>query len=343
MNTIGYDTFAFRMQNYGGISKLFEELINGINREQHISDIEAVAIENIPSNWSERLTARSIAIDNTRSKLINAGLRRIPRMQHARIDFWHMTYYRKPRYVLPRTPFGITVHDFTPELFPSLMENELTHLNKMQLIGKADLIFCVSQTTKQHLIDFFPKIQEERIRVAHVGPSIPKSDAQIKRTRPYFLIVGRNDRHKNMDLILESISYFKDFDFIFFGLFKKDIPSKYFELNPGRIHSVTGDSQLLSMYYNGAYAYINSSFSEGFCIPVLDALISNCPAIVSDLQVFRELYGNSVHYFDPHNLDSLIDKMRSFTSHDLVSFDKDKFSWDKTIQIHAESYREFLN
>ena len=48
-------------------------------------------------------------------------------------------------------------------------------------------------------------------------------------------------------------------------------------------------------------ALIFPSRYEGFGIPPLEALGCGTAAIVSDIQVMREIYGNDVYYIDPDN------------------------------------------
>ncbi len=340
---IGFDAFAFRMQSYGGISKQFQEIINGINGIHNNKFIKAVITEQIPDTWHDRLDAKSIAIDNYGNKYIKAAMRRLPRFQEDKLDLLHLTYYHKSPLAFQKKPFAITIHDFTPEMYPELMELDNVHLDKMMLIQQADLIFCVSETTKSHLLHFFPKIPRDKIKLAYPGPSIQKSQNKFVRDRPYFLIVGRNDRYKNLEIVFQAIPHFPDFDFVFFGMDRNDIPAKYLIQSGGQISCLKGDSDLLSMYYSGAEAYLNPSFSEGFCIPVLDSLVSNCPALVSNIEVFHELYGNSVGYFDPKKVESLIDSMHQINSLKLGPFSKEKFSWEKSVEIHIKSYLNLLN
>ena len=45
-------------------------------------------------------------------------------------------------------------------------------------------------------------------------------------------------------------------------------------------------------------AFLHPSKYEGFGIPPLEAMMCGCPAIVSDIEVFHEVYGDSVEYCD---------------------------------------------
>jgi mannosyltransferase len=342
VKTIGFDAFAFRMQKYGGISKLFQEIVNGLNHEEYQEKIRAVITEHIPSDWQDRISAASIGSDNTGNRYINSALRRIPKFGTNAIDLRHLSYYSKAPMVFPTIPYALTIHDFTPELYPELMEAPGTHLAKMRLIPNAQLLFCVSETTKEHLLYFFPKVSEEKIVVAYPGPSVVKTERLTSGSRPYFLIVGRNDKYKNFKLVFDVIKEFPDHDFVFFGTAKSQIPARYLFEFQKQIHLTSGDSELLSMYYRGAEAYINPTFSEGFCIPVLDALVSKCPAIVSDIPVFREVYGNSVSYFDPFDRESLVNAMKKNDPSTLTKFESEKYSWSNLVKSHVSNYLKVI-
>ena len=44
---------------------------------------------------------------------------------------------------------------------------------------------------------------------------------------------------------------------------------------------------------------------EGFGLPPLEALARGCPVICSDIPVFREILGNTPHYFNPLDVEAL--------------------------------------
>lgn len=51
--------------------------------------------------------------------------------------------------------------------------------------------------------------------------------------------------------------------------------------------------------YKNATAFIYLSLYEGFGIPPLEAMSFGCPVILSDITVFREIYGDAALYVDP--------------------------------------------
>lgn len=49
---------------------------------------------------------------------------------------------------------------------------------------------------------------------------------------------------------------------------------------------------------------------EGFGIPPAEALYCKIPCIASDLPILREIYGDKLEYFPPHDVDELAERMR---------------------------------
>ncbi|MFN3551239.1 MAG: glycosyltransferase [Endomicrobiia bacterium] len=59
--------------------------------------------------------------------------------------------------------------------------------------------------------------------------------------------------------------------------------------------------QDLVKFYNAAKLYIHPALNEGFGLPVLEAIKCGCICVVSDIPVFRELFGNDCIYINPEN------------------------------------------
>jgi glycosyltransferase involved in cell wall biosynthesis len=69
------------------------------------------------------------------------------------------------------------------------------------------------------------------------------------------------------------------------------------------------DEEILRLFA-GAKAFVFPSFAEGFGLPPLEAMASGVPVVCSDIPVFREVYGDAVHFVDPHRPESIAEGIR---------------------------------
>ena len=79
-------------------------------------------------------------------------------------------------------------------------------------------------------------------------------------------------------------------------------------------------------------AFIFPSYYEGFGIPPMEALSVGSKAIVSDIPVHHEIYGNSVYYIDPYNADVNLDNL--LKGHvDNADMVLKEYSWKKSAAL----------
>ena len=66
------------------------------------------------------------------------------------------------------------------------------------------------------------------------------------------------------------------------------------------------DSVTLNMIYNASDILLFPSLEEGFGFPLIEAMKTGLPAVVSDIEVFHEVADNAVEYINPLNIDSIV-------------------------------------
>ena len=84
-------------------------------------------------------------------------------------------------------------------------------------------------------------------------------------------------------------------------------------------------------YYKKSKTYISPSRYEGFGMPLIEALESNCSLICSDLEVHREILEDNATYFTPGNhleLKIIINKNLKNYIPELKKNNSLKFSWE---------------
>lgn len=161
--------------------------------------------------------------------------------------------------------------------------------------------------------------------------------------KEYYLSIGSVAPHKNFNWIIENAKYNKESNYIIIGKTDPSLWEDTTENFLGRIHYLgyQSDGKVLALLKN-AKALIFPSFYEGFGIPPLEALSCGIPAVVSDIEVMREVFGKSVHYINPYdakvNLNQILEEPVDNSDKVLA-----KYSWDKAgekwIKLICENYR----
>ncbi|EGV27860.1 glycosyl transferase group 1 [Thiorhodococcus drewsii AZ1] len=105
-----------------------------------------------------------------------------------------------------------------------------------------------------------------------------------------------------------------------------------------------GDDDLLALY-NLCDLFVFPSLSEGYGLPVLEAMACGIPTIASNTTSIPEVVGRADALFDPHDIDSIAAKMREALSDDGfrcqlaehgLSFSR-RFTWDASAKRALEA------
>lgn len=109
------------------------------------------------------------------------------------------------------------------------------------------------------------------------------------------------------------------------------------------------DDEDLNKLFNLAYIYVQPSFYEGFGMPPLEAMAVGCPVICSKTQALVEVCGDACLYFDPNNVNDLVDQIKTFSNdkkrreeYIKRGFEQvKKYNWDKaskeTLDVYAKA------
>lgn len=139
-------------------------------------------------------------------------------------------------------------------------------------------------------------------------PSFDAIDRMSLGDKRFFLIIGSENKSKNISLVREAVALRPDDDWLVVvvggkdnAVFRSDarIASDRF-VYPGRL----ADEEIAGLAQR-ALALIFPSLYEGFGIPPLEAMTLGCPVAVSDIAPCREVCGEAALYFDPHDPASL--------------------------------------
>ena len=366
-----YDHQVFATQRYGGVSRIFYELINHMVEKKdvrlylfHGYYINDFPLEDLKDRMAFYFGKRAINFPHVPVLLkpfnhiiFHTFLSGKP------IDLYHPTNYSAAVYNWRKSPLVLTVNDMIPERFPGNFRDIRSRLkSKKKCIERADQIITISHLTKQDLLNYY-QLEKDKIRVIYPGaPSpIPKNDRdqpRFQHGKPFILYVGtRKQGYKNFkNLLLAyclSKKVNKEFDLICFGShpFNKNEKRLMVQMGClGSVFQITGSDLLLSELYAGTSAFIYPSLYEGFGLPPLEAMAYGCPVIASVGGAIPEVLGEAAEYFDPGEPGSIASSIESvlFNTHLKQEITKKgkhqvkKSSWEKMAEETYQVYKELV-
>ena len=272
-----------------------------------------------------------------------------------------MTYYGKIPFHLKKTKIVVTVYDMIHELYPDEF-SEKSRLIKKKCVNKADLIFAISENTKNDLIKIYD-INPSKIKVVYLGfKSFPKLSSSFKLNSkifqtPFILFVGQRSGYKNFDGLIEaynSSSFLKNnYNIVSFGggVFSNEELNIFdrYNINEKIFHLKGGDDVLKSCYEN-ASVFIYPSKYEGFGIPPLEAMSCETPVCCSNVSSIPEIVNNAAVFFDPTNEKEIAKALMNILKSDRIKKDlilKGKkrlnfFTWEKSSDETITAYKSLL-
>ncbi|MBD2751868.1 glycosyltransferase family 4 protein [Spirosoma validum] len=362
---IFFDHQTFTLQNYGGISRYFCELIKGINNTDdnnaHLSllwsnnvHLKEYNIPVIPYPFSKkrRLYYKSNTLFNCIDNKIKS------------YDIYHATYFDDFLVSsIGQKPFVTTFYDMTYERlsnrFAELSADKTIFAQKQKVVQKASHLIAISESTKLDMIEMLD-VLPEKITVIHLGSPFVQHDATNKNENsapnasPYLLYVGNRSSYKNFIPFLRAVAQ------ILIKYRVKLVCAGGGEFSPKEIEVIKSwnlnnlieykdvNDKILQGLYKGAIAFVFPSLYEGFGIPVLEAFSCNCPCVLSNISSLPEVAGDAALYFDPDNKDSMeasVEKilLDSALRAKLIQLGREQlslFSWQKTVNSTLDLYNK---
>jgi len=337
MHDVHLDGIIYSLQKNGGITSYFNSLLQCERRLKTIITVEKnFNDENlIPVNLhlfeKERLFER---FRNCRS--LNAKV-------------FHSSYYRISDD--SKTKNIVTVHDLIYEKFFSGIK-KIIHINqKKKSLNHASKIICVSNSTKNDLIQFYNTNISSIVVIPNGVSENFKLIKNIVSSDSYIIYIGSRAFYKNFKVVIEALKINKNIDLYIIGggvlnIYEiKLIETIGFE----RVKILpTVNEYELNILYNNAVALIYPSLYEGFGIPVLEAFRARCPVIVGNCKAIMEFgsenlmvswSGNAYEYADLINKAYKNNKIKLTESGYYMSLN---YSWQKTKKMTYDIYESFL-
>ncbi|MBN1929358.1 MAG: glycosyltransferase family 4 protein [Chlorobiaceae bacterium] len=243
-----------------------------------------------------------------------------------KIDLIHFTY---PDYYVSGLNNSIsTIHDIIPLYISKYKDIDRQKLGKYRIdkiIRESRRVIVPSKFVKGELEKYFPLsigktfvIYEgikDLFKCCSVDYEVLRKYA-IPKGMPFYLYVSRLEQRKNLDYILEAFrmlpnSYRKEVSLVVIGNGNERLVvalrNKILELGIERsVYHLQGvpDVDLLH-FYNAATALVFVSYSEGFGLPLVEAMNCGCPSIISNVSSLPEVADGAALLVDPYNVEQI--------------------------------------
>lgn len=258
-------------------------------------------------------------------------------VDRAGIDLFHA-----PHYVVPftRAPFVVTIHD----LIHLRHRNPLARLYPWRMliraVRKSRRVLTVSETVKNDIVTTFG-CASDHVVITPNGVGDPFSARGPKAEGRYFLYVGNDKPHKNVDVLVDAFASVDSGSLVMTGA-----PFERFRSRERVVVTGFVDDGELAALYRGAIALMMPSGEEGFGLPALEAMASGCAVITSNASALVEITGDAALHVEA-NVDALRNAMHRIASDDELrrtlsarGIERAKnFTWKRCADLTRAAYR----
>ena len=274
-------------------------------------------------------------------------------------DIWHSTYQnthympmlnRKIRVVL-------SIHDlnfmYDEKKSEAKKQKYLAYLQK--LVDRADALVCISEFSKTDLLKHC-NTGNKPLYVIHNGKNLLQtpglSTRSYKPGKPFLFSIGVMNRKKNFHVLLPLLKK-ANIEWVIAGKYDDDNYLSFMRKRSREL-GVTDSLRMLgsisenekSWYFNHCQAFAFPSISEGFGLPVVEAMSCGKPLFLSDRTALPEIGGDVSFYFQ----DFCPDHIEQVFNHGMALYNAnglrekirkrgEYFCWDKAANKYFEVYR----
>jgi glycosyltransferase involved in cell wall biosynthesis len=268
-------------------------------------------------------------------------------------------------------PTVLTVHDLIYELFPAY-HKKLNHwylkLSMPLYCRRADAIIAVSQASKRDIVQHYG-VDPAKIRVvfeaasSQFRPPPPARIAQVRQTYglpDHFLVhLGTIEPRKNLSRLLDAFQALRQRHpglclvlaggkgWLYEGFFAR-IEAE----GLGNVVLPLGwvPDEDLPAVIAAAELAVQPSLYEGFGLPILEEMACGQVVAASNSSSHPEVGGDAAVYFDPSNVDEMVDAIgrllsdreESLYRQQLGLAQASKFSWQRAARETAAVYDQLL-
>lgn len=216
---------------------------------------------------------------------------------------------------------------------------------------RSQAVITISDFSRRDILELISDLSPQKVVPIHLACdpifSIANQSESNIADRPFLLCLGANDPRKNTLRIVQA--YLRALNN--HGLVHNLVISGYTNWDGSPAHRLVQEARAesrvkflsfvsvedLASLYQHATALLYISLYEGFGIPILEAFVSGCPVIASNITSIPEVGGDAAIYVDPTNASEIEDAVVRLCNDPLLQSQlkirglmrAKQFSWEK--------------
>ncbi len=349
---IVFDNVTFSNQRAGGVPSLAANIISRVI-ESRKYDYRLVEDDNAMNNIFR------IMINAPESNVLKQStfFFRLKRYMDIRLKLEGEFVYQSSYYRICKNRNAknlVIVYDFMYELFEKrCLALKVHQWQKYRAIRRADVVVCISDSTRKDLFKYVPDTDPTKVEVIHIGVSkeYRPLENKLKEYGEYVLVVGGRGGYKNFGLTVDAVSR-TNLKLMICGGALNETERKLLDEKLGTesyLYVGVKPNEELNQLYNSVYCLAYPSSYEGFGIPVIEAQSAGCPVIAYNASSIPEIIGDTPLLMQSLSVVEFVEKLELLKSADL----RDKviknglencrrFDWQKIVSQYMSIYDRLL-
>lgn len=223
----------------------------------------------------------------------------------------------------------------------------------------ADLVIANSNKGKDYWEEF-PLYKNEAIQIPNgydfssfQEVSNSSISEEVEKLKPYILYIGRYEKQKNLENLFKALPYILskfDINLLCFGkgTLKNNLIQLSQSLNISERVQINGYTDHVNFLMQNAFLFVSVSTHEGMPNTVVEAILNNCPLVISDIPEHRDIVNNEHCIFvNPKDvksigigLEKMIKKRKYYKN---ISMEVNHWDIKQVANLYLENYNKLLN
>jgi glycosyltransferase involved in cell wall biosynthesis len=318
---------------------------------------------------SSKINLTQVDIKNTSLSRNSWFIFSLPKLaKQLQADIVHLSFPLPFLRNLFTCPVVSTIHDLYPYEFPENFGFPNVIFNQVflnQSVYNSDGLSCVSQTTLETLRKYFKNISSRKkttviynqVDFSNITEKNPSSATHLAKNS-FLLSVAQHRKNKNLDILIKSYYSLRennviqdDTKLVIVGSSGPETENLRHLVNQMSLEKQVimlasiDDSELCWLYKNCEMLIVPSS-TEGFCLPLAEALSLGSKVVCSNIAIFKEIASSKCTFFNLEgdiiqNLSQAI--IRSISEPHSEQMEPDyRFSKTYAAQKYINFYSQFI-